>query len=564
MLKDMTVKTELIIVIGLLSVLLVGIGALGLHGIKQSNEGLRTVYQDRTVTAVDLATINDIWEVVRKNVTAAVSAKSTELAKEKSEETAKTIKGAEEIWARFMSTELTTVEAQLAQEKLQLHAAYVAAVNKIFGMVMTGDFDSAAKSLKDEAEPLFYRLHEKIYSMITLQGSVAAEEYNSALSDYSSIFMIMVVTISSGLLLACVLGYILLGGIVKPLHEAIAIANAVAAGDLSTKIEPRSTVNGFGRLINALKVMNDNLIDLVGKVRLDANLIQTSAGEIASGNSNLSQRTEEQASSLEETASSMEELTSTVKQNADNARQANQLAVGASEVAVRGGAVVGQVVQTMSSINESSKKIVDIISVIDGIAFQTNILALNAAVEAARAGEQGRGFAVVATEVRTLAQRSATAAKEIKELINDSVAKVEVGTRLVDEAGDTMNEVVTAVKRVTDIMNEISAASQEQHSGIEQVNQAVNQMDEVTQQNAALVEQAASAAETMHDQAQALAQAVSIFKLSEGSDSVVPKPVKRSNRPVARLPNRNKAIASASSTPPRKIAANGGTDWEEF
>ena len=214
----------------------------------------------------------------------------------------------------------------------------------------------------------------------------------------------------------------------------------------------------------------------------------------------------------------------------------------------------------MSSINESSKKIIDIISVIDGIAFQTNILALNAAVEAARAGEQVRGFAVVATEVRTLAQRSATAAKEIKELINDSVAKVEVGTRLVDETGDTMSEVVTAVKRVTDIMNEISAASQEQHSGIEQVNQAVTQMDEVAQQNAALVEQAASAAETMHDQA----QAVSIFKLSEGSDSVVAKPVKRSNRPVARLPNRDKAIVSASSAPPRKIAVNGGTDWEEF
>lgn len=256
-------------------------------------------------------------------------------------------------------------------------------------------------------------------------------------------------------------------------------------------------------MINALKAMNENLIDLVGKVRLDANLIQTSAGEIASGNSDLSLRTEEQASSLEETASSMEELTSTVKQNADNVRPANQLAAGASEVAVRGGAVVGQVVQTMSSINESSKKIVDIISVIDGIAFQTNILALNAAVEAARAGEQGRGFSVVATEVRTLAQRSATAAKEIKELINDSVAKVEVGTRLVDEAGETMDEVVTAVKRVTDIMNEISAASQEQHCGIEQVNQAVTQMDEVTQQNAALIEQVAYAAETMHDQAQA-------------------------------------------------------------
>lgn len=259
----------------------------------------------------------------------------------------------------------------------------------------------------------------------------------------------------------------------------------------------------------------------------------------------------------------MEELTSTAKQNADNARQANQLAVGASEVAVRGGAVVGQVVQTMSSISASSKKIVDIISVIDGIAFQTNILALNAAVEAARAGEQGRGFAVVATEVRTLAQRSATAAKEIKELINDSVAKMEDGTRLVDEAGDTINEVVTAVKRITDIMNEISAASQEQHSGIEQVNQAVTQMDEVTQQNAALVEQAASAAETMHDQA----QAVSIFKLSESSGgSGTAKPVKRSNRPVTRLPNRDKVkvIASESSEPPRKIASSGGNDWEEF
>lgn len=331
MLKDMTVKTELIIVIGLLSVILIGIGVLGLHGIKQSNEGLRTVYQDRTVTAVDLATINEIWEAVRKNVTIVVSTKSTEFAKEKSEETAKTIKRAEEIWARFMATELTTVEEQLAQEKLRLHAAYVTAVNKIFAMTIAGDFDGAAKNLKDEAEPLFYRLHETIYSMITLQGKVAAEEYESALSDYSSIFMIMIVTISSGVLLACVLGNILLRGIVKPLHDAIAIA----AGDLSTKIEPRSTVNGFGRLINALKAMNDNLIDLVGKVRVDANLIQTSAGEIASGNSDLSQRTEEQASSLEETASSMEELTSTVKQNADNARQANQLAAGASEVAIR-------------------------------------------------------------------------------------------------------------------------------------------------------------------------------------------------------------------------------------
>ncbi|HBV20623.1 MAG TPA: methyl-accepting chemotaxis protein, partial [Nitrosomonas sp.] len=269
------------------------------------------------------------------------------------------------------------------------------------------------------------------------------------------------------------------------------------------------------------------------------------------------------------------ELTSTVRQNADNARQANQLASGASEVAVKGGAVVGQVVQTMSAINDSSKKIVDIISVIDGIAFQTNILALNAAVEAARAGEQGRGFAVVATEVRTLAQRSAAAAKEIKELISDSVSKVEDGTKLVDEAGDTMNEIVNAVKRVTDIMAEISAASQEQSTGIEEVNQAVTQMDEVTQQNAALVEEAAAAAESMQEQAQNLAQAISLFKLSGG---VVSAPVRRNNRQatVTKLPNRGTSshvvtskdkdtqLISASSKPRRAVSGGGEDSWEEF
>jgi methyl-accepting chemotaxis protein len=268
----------------------------------------------------------------------------------------------------------------------------------------------------------------------------------------------------------------------------------------------------------------------------------------------------------------MEELTSTVKQNAENAMQANQLAAGASEVAVRGGAVVGQVVQTMSSINESSKKIVDIISVIDGIAFQTNILALNAAVEAARAGEQGRGFAVVATEVRTLAQRSAAAAKEIKGLINDSVSKVEDGTRQVDEAGKTMDEIVSSVKRVTDIMAEISAASQEQSEGIEQVNQAVTQMDEVTQQNAALVEEATAAAESMREQAQTLTQEVTVFKLTGGE--VAPTPVKRSNRKVSgvtKLLSRKKPAEKPAETvapeapAPRKVAAGGGDDsWEEF
>jgi methyl-accepting chemotaxis protein len=275
-----------------------------------------------------------------------------------------------------------------------------------------------------------------------------------------------------------------------------------------------------GRTATAFNHLLDNIVKALGTVRTVTDSVGTAAQEIAAGNLDLSSRTEQQASSLEETASSMEELTSTVKQNADNARQANQLAVSASEVAVKGGEVVSQVVDTMDSINESSKKIVDIIAVIDGIAFQTNILALNAAVEAARAGEQGRGFAVVASEVRSLAQRSASAAKEIKELIDDSVSKVGTGSKLVQEAGTTMDDVVASVKRVTDIIAEITAASQEQSSGIEQVNQAVAQMDQVTQQNAALVEQAAAAAGSLQDQTAKLAGVVASFKLGNGEPTM--------------------------------------------
>ncbi len=535
MFKNLSIKARLISVIGLLSILLVGMSAWGLYGIHQSNAGLKTVYLDRTVPAVDLATINDIWEMVRKNAIAVANTKDAAFAKTKAEETMQTIKRAEGIWAKYMQTELTAEEERLAKKKLELHAVYVASVTRIFQMTMAGNTEGATKELKEVAEPLFYDLHETIYSMITLQGNVAAEKYAEAQSEYNSIFMVTSIIVSSGVLLAVIVGFFLIRAIVGPLNEGIAIANAVASGDLTSRIDVHST-NETGRLMMALKQMNDNLVELVGKVRMGTDSITTASSEIAAGNSDLSQRTEEQASSLEETASSMEELAATVKQNADNARQANQLAAGASEVAVKGGAVVSQVVQTMSSINESSKKIVDIISVIDGIAFQTNILALNAAVEAARAGEQGRGFAVVATEVRTLAQRSATAAKEIKELIKDSVSKVEDGTRLVDEAGATMDEIVSAVKRVTDIMSEISAASQEQSAGIEQVNQAVTQMDEVTQQNAALVEEASAAAESMQEQAQALTQAVTVFKLSGGYRA--PALMKRSNRRTAsQLPN---------------------------
>ena len=318
------------------------------------------------------------------------------------------------------------------------------------------------------------------------------------------------------LALGVVLAWLLTMGITAPLRKAVVVAQRVAAGDLTEEIQTQGQ-DETAQLLQALSAMKVNLAQIVGNVRQGSEGLSTASAEIAQGNHDLSARTESQAGALEETAASMEELSSTVRQNADNARQANQLAINASTVAVRGGEVVSQVVDTMKSINDSSKKIADIISVIDGIAFQTNILALNAAVEAARAGEQGRGFAVVASEVRSLAGRSADAAKEIKTLINDSVQRVEQGTALVDQAGVTMTEVVSSIRRVTDIMGEISAASSEQSQGVAQVDEAITQMDQATQQNAALVEEIAAAASSLKSQAQALVQTVAVFKLAQTS-----------------------------------------------
>jgi methyl-accepting chemotaxis protein len=347
----------------------------------------------------------------------------------------------------------------------------------------------------------------------------------------------------------------------------VKVAQTVAAGDLTSRIEV-TTTEETGQLLLALKNMNDALVNIVREVRGGTETIASASQQIASGNADLSSRTEEQASSLEETASSMEELTSTVKQNADNARQANQLAVSASEVAAKGGAVVSEVVSTMGAINESARKIVDIIAVIDGIAFQTNILALNAAVEAARAGEQGRGFAVVASEVRNLAQRSAAAAKEIKALIDNSVEKVDAGSKLVDQAGATMQEVVQSISRVTDIVSEISAASAEQTAGIEQVQQAVMQMDQTTQQNSALVEESAAASESLREQAQSLSQTVSVFKLDTGWVSGLAK-VAKSEANVVPLVKKQGAMAVVTPADPLRVKrlASAGTnsaDWEEF
>ena len=410
-----------------------------------------------------------------------------------------------------------TVKRPKGKEILQAFAAaqssFSASTDDTIKLYTEGKRQEAFANITGKTRDARYALKARVDEMVKYQSDAVEEAVQEGEQTYqSSVWMTIVLTIVS-CLLASGIAWWVTRSVTVPISEAVHIAQKVAAGDLTTRIGA-STGDETGKLLQALKYMSDNLVKIVGEVRSSSESIGSGTKQIASGNADLSQRTEEQASSLEETASSMEELTSTVKQNAENARQANQLAIGASEVASRGGAVVGEVVGTMTSINESSKKIVDIIGVIDGIAFQTNILALNAAVEAARAGEQGRGFAVVATEVRNLAQRSAAAAKEIKTLIGDSVEKVETGTKLVDTAGKTMEEIVTAVKRVTDIMAEITAASQEQSSGIEQVNQAVTQMDEVTQQNAALVEEAAAAAESLQEQAQILQAAVAVFNLA--------------------------------------------------
>ena len=382
-----------------------------------------------------------------------------------------------------------------------------------------------------------------------------------------------------GIVLGVVIAMRISHGIVGPIHRAAQVIERIAAGDLSNTVKARAgdgptDQDEIGAMLGSLALMQDNLANLVAHVRQGSEGVATASNEIAQGNNDLSVRTEQQASALEQTAASMEQLNATVKQNADNARQANQLAQSASTVAVRGGEVVSQVVDTMKGINESSRRISDIIGVIDSIAFQTNILALNAAVEAARAGEQGRGFAVVASEVRSLAGRSAEAAKEIKSLISVSVERVEQGTLLVDQAGSTMQEVVGSIRRVTDIMGEISAASQEQSSGVAQVGQAVTSLDQTTQQNAALVEQMAAAAVSLNSQAGELVQAVSVFKLAAGSQAMerstaTPRPAapataarKLGAAPVRKpLPKpRAKPAAVAAPAP----AASAADDWESF
>ena len=384
---------------------------------------------------------------------------------------------------------------------------------KVFELAQLNQNEEAAQVLLGSLRGMQTKATDAADALVKMQLNASEAAQLSANEAYTSAKTLLIALGIAAIALLGGFGWLLVRSITQPITQAVEVSRAVAAGDLSLRIDVAEGQSEPAQMLRALQAMQGSLQRVVGNVRDNAEGVATASEQIAQGNSDLSARTEEQASALEETAASMEQLSSTVRQNADNARQANQLAQSASTVAVQGGDVVGQVVDTMKAINDSSRKITDIISVIDGIAFQTNILALNAAVEAARAGEQGRGFAVVAAEVRSLAQRSAAAAREIKSLISASVERVEQGTDLVDRAGATMQEVVASIRRVTDIMGEISAASSEQAAGVAQVGEAVTQMDRATQQNAALVEQSAAAAESLKSQAQQMVGAVAVFKL---------------------------------------------------
>jgi methyl-accepting chemotaxis protein len=386
------------------------------------------------------------------------------------------------------------------------------------GQSLNFNTEVAANILATRIDPITQKIIGEINKLVAMQQTAASALLEQTTAAETRRHMVFYLVCAGVIAIGMLFAWAITRSITRPLRDAVDIAAKVASGDLSAEVGVQGS-DETARLMRALRDMNHGLRQIVSEVRAGTERISAASRQISAGNTDLSARTEEQASSLEETASSMEELTSTVKQNADNAKQANQFAIGASEVAAHGGKAMGDVMTMMSGVSEASRRIGDIIGVIDGIAFQTNILALNAAVEAARAGEQGRGFAVVASEVRTLAQRSAAAAKEIKELIQDSSQRVEGGTRMVEGAGKTMEEIVGAVKRVTDIMADIAAASQEQLAGIQQVGNAVTQMDRVTQQNASLVGQSAAAAEHMTAQAEQLVQVVARFRLGEAGET---------------------------------------------
>jgi methyl-accepting chemotaxis protein-1 (serine sensor receptor) len=566
MLKNLSIKMRLVSTMALMGIMLVVGGAMGVIGLQKTNDALNEVYSTQLASSIAINT--SLTRLLQARTVLDRVAMRPEAGNAR--DTIKRAEGfeaqAEAAWKSYLALPASAEERRLSEEVQAKRDLYLRDGSQtLVKALRAGQNEDAARIVMEVMAPLFAGLNERSDALTAFQMKTAAATYASSQGMYGWFRMGAIGGVLFGLMMVAVSGFFLMRAITQPLTEVLGHFVSISRGDLTSRIEVRSN-NEMGMLMGGLREMQQSLIETVHNVRQSSSAIATATTQIAAGNLDLSSRTEQQASSLEETASSMEELTSTVKQNADNARQANQLAVSASEVAVKGGNVVSQVVETMDAINGSAKKIVDIIGVIDGIAFQTNILALNAAVEAARAGEQGRGFAVVASEVRNLAQRSASAAKEIKELIGDSVEKVDAGSRLVAQAGTTMDQVVDGVRRVTDIMAEITAASQEQSSGIDQVNQAISQMDQVTQQNAALVEEAAAAAESLNDQAAKLEQAVSVFRLAGAIGVPAPAAAAQTHarvRPASRAPGKPAVAAPA----PRKIASEkvaAASDWEEF
>ena len=585
--NNLRIATKLGLLIGALSALLVLIGSIGLYGMSKTDDALNTVYNDRTVPLTQLGEINFLSIRNRLLIANSLVVQTPESVVKNTGEIEHNIGKASKLWDAYMATTLTPEEAQLAKKFAEARKQYLQeGLQRSMAALRAGDFEGTKHIALTKNVPLFNALHELSTALIQLQVDEAKKEFDAASTRFHTIQPMAIASIVLGLLFAVMFGIYLARGITVPLRRAVEITHAVAHGDLNHAMKTDGK-DEVAQLLQALSEMQTSLSTVVSNVRSGAESVATASAQIAEGNHDLSGRTESQASALEQTAASMEELSSTVKQNVDSARQANQLAQSASTVAIKGGEVVAQVVDTMKHINDSSKRIFDIISVIDGIAFQTNILALNAAVEAARAGEQGRGFAVVASEVRSLAGRSAEAAKEIKSLISASVERVEQGNALVEQAGGTMTEVVSSIRRVTDIMGEISAASSEQAAGVAQVGEAVTHMDQATQQNAALVEEMSAAANSLKSQAQELVQTVAVFKLAghERSHSLVSTPTSTytpapTAHKVAAVKLATHAPAKALAVPkkpltqppaaapkafPKAVPLPGGSeDWETF
>ena len=582
-LKNLKIGTRLALGFGTVLLLAVAVSVVGVSRLAALNSDLGFVGSDRVPTVVQLSEIVDDVNLVARELRNSIIFRD----EQKVAAAIETVLAAQARSDKVFETLAASITSEEGKRRVaavtEARAQYMPTQHRFIEMVRAGEKDSATGLLQTQVRPTQMAYMKALEGLKELQLELIMKSVQAGEDDYHQARTLMFLLLAAMVGLGVLLAWWITRSITGPISTAVEVAERVAQGDLGSRIEVSSN-DETGRLLTALKAMNQNLVGIVSTVRNSSDSIATGSAQIASGNADLSQRTEEQASALEETAASMEQLGSTVKQNADNARQANQLAMSASTVAIKGGEVVGQVVETMKGINDSSHKIADIISVIDGIAFQTNILALNAAVEAARAGEQGRGFAVVASEVRSLAQRSAEAAKEIKSLINASVERVAQGTLLVGQAGTTMDEVVTSIRRVTDIMGEISSASTEQSQGVSQVGEAVSQMDQVTQQNAALVEESAAAADSLRQQAQQLVSAVAVFKMGEDAMSAasVSSASYRSTTKAAlpssvdrRGPNRAKnvtrpnfsqakaaAVPAAAAAP--AMAKTGTDDWEQF